>query len=396
MSILQECPKCRKKQKVTNKKCKCGQNLDKAKKSRKVKYWINYRLPDKTQKRELVSGEGFNSYSIEDAKIFESKRKIQKAENKILDIKQESNITFLELSEWYKKLEKVKAQKAFWRTEISLNHFNAVFGQQKVLTIKPVDLENYQAKRKAEGKADNTIDSEIGTIRAMVNKGFDNDMVSGDTLKAFKKTKKLLKRNGNARDRILSKNEYEALCEHAPLHIKNAVIIAYHTGMRRGEILNLTWSMVDMKNRTITLEAEMTKDNEKRIIPISASLFETLKHIPKAIYDDHVLLFRGTKLKALGKALNKACKKAGITFGRFKKDGFVFHDLRHTFVTNSRKAKVQESVIMAITGHSTREMFDRYDKIDADDTREAVNMLEVFLQSVDHSVDRNEKRTQAN
>jgi integrase len=61
------------------------------------------------------------------------------------------------------------------------------------------------------------------------------------------------------------------------------------------------------------------------------------------------------------------------------KDGFTFHDLRHTFVTNMRKAGVPEGVIMKITEHSTREMFDRYDKIDAEDKKEAVDQLEVFL-----------------
>ena len=39
-------------------------------------------------------------------------------------------------------------------------------------------------------------------------------------------------------------------------------------------------------------------------------------------------------------ALKKACKGAGITYGPFAKDGFVFHDLRHTFNTNMRKAGV--------------------------------------------------------
>ena len=44
-----------------------------------------------------------------------------------------------------------------------------------------------------------------------------------------------------------------------------------------------------------------------------------------------------------------------------------------------RKAGVPESVIMEITGHSTREMFDRYNTIDEDDTRKAVDQLEVYL-----------------
>ena len=46
-----------------------------------------------------------------------------------------------------------------------------------------------------------------------------------------------------------------------------------------------------------------------------------------------------------------------------------------------RKAGVAESVIMAITGHSTREMFDRYNRVDGDDVATAINQFEGFLQN---------------
>jgi integrase len=381
MSVLTQCPVCRTRQAIKKKSCKkCGENLDSAKKGKRVTYWISYRLPNGKQKQEPVGG------SIDEARAADGKKKALKREGKLFDILEETKMNFKDLSKWYRNLEIVKAQKAFWRSEISLRHFNAVHGDMIVAKIKPVDLENYQAKRKAKGKADNTVDSELGTIRAMVNKAFDNDMVSGETLKAFKRTKKLLKRNANARTRILSHDEFEALCENAALHLKHAVIIAYHTGMRRGEILQLRWPMVDMKARAITLEAHMTKDDEKRIIPISPSLNGTLKGIPRALHDDHVLLFRGKPLKELGKSLQRACVKAEIPYGRKIKNGFTFHDLRHSFNTNMRKAGVDESVIMSITGHSTREMFDRYNTVDADDTREAVNKLEVFFQNVTQNV----------
>ena len=52
-----------------------------------------------------------------------------------------------------------------------------------------------------------------------------------------------------------------------------------------------------------------------------------------------------------------------------------------------RKSGVPESVIMKITGHSTREMFLRYDTVDATDTRNAVDKMEDFLTSVDLNVD---------
>jgi uncharacterized protein YoxC len=53
-----------------------------------------------------------------------------------------------------------------------------------------------------------------------------------------------------------------------------------------------------------------------------------------------------------------------------------------------RKAGVSESVIMEITGHSTREMFDRYNTVDEDDTQKAVDQLQEYFKSVDQVLTR--------
>ncbi len=182
--------------------------------------------------------------------------------------------------------------------------------------------------------------------------------------------KKLLKLNDNARDRVLSKTEFEDLRQNAPNHVKPILPTAYYTGMRQGEILNLTWDRVDLKERVIRLQPEDTKDNEPRDIPICDELSEIFERLPRGIRSARVFIFKGKPIQDIRKALRKACEDAGIPYGRFVKDGFVFHDLRHTFNTNMRKAGVTESVIMAVTGHSTRAMFDRYNKIDLEDTRQ--------------------------
>jgi hypothetical protein len=52
-----------------------------------------------------------------------------------------------------------------------------------------------------------------------------------------------------------------------------------------------------------------------------------------------------------------------------------------------RKAGVPESVIMEITGHSTREMFDRYNTVGLEDTRKAVEQFACSLAFVDQNVD---------
>ncbi len=53
--------------------------------------------------------------------------------------------------------------------------------------------------------------------------------------------------------------------------------------------------------------------------------------------------------------------------------------MRHTYNTYMRKAGVPESVIMQITGHNTREMYDRYNTIDADDAKNAMERFEGYL-----------------
>jgi len=381
MAIFAECPTCRKKQAVRSRLCPCGEDLVKAKKSERVRYWIDYYFSDGKRKREPVG------YSIKDAQAADGKKKGLKKENRLFDIKSESKMTFDELTEWYIKLESVKALASFSIVKIYLKKFNAVFGKMIVSKIKPADLENLREKRRKEGCADATIDQEIGKAKSMVFKAFDNDIVGGDTIRTFKKMKKLVKRSGNARNKILSPDEFKNLLDKLPLHLRNIMTAAYYTGMRKGEILKLTWDKVDLKNRFINLEASDTKDKEARKVPICDELQKVLKAIPQAIHDPHVFLYRGKTVSDIRTGLRKACDDAGIPYGRFQKGGFIFHDSRHTFNTNMRKAGVPESVIMEITGHSTREMFDRYNTIDDGDIQGAMKQMQSFFANSDQNSD---------
>lgn len=113
--------------------------------------------------------------------------------------------------------------------------------------------------------------------------------------------------------------------------------------------------------------------------------------MPNRLHDsgqgNHVFQFKVQSVKDIRTGLKRACKKAKIKYGRFEKGGFIFHDLRHTFNTNMRKAGVAESVIMKITGHSTREMFDRHNTIDEVDIRQAIGRLQGYLTDVDQSLE---------
>ncbi len=127
MAILQECPICHRKQSLKNKLCnKCNNNLDKAKRAQNIKYWINYRLPDGKQTRELVGAfEGLNSYSITDARDADSKKKVLKKEKKLFNILETSKLTFQELTDWYieDKDINLKKRRSYVRLKVGLKRF---------------------------------------------------------------------------------------------------------------------------------------------------------------------------------------------------------------------------------------------------------------------------------
>jgi len=390
MSILIQCPICQKRQTLKNTECPtCGCDLDAAKRRSKgelPKYWVRYRLPNGKQKAELVGT------SFTDAQALDGKRKGQKKEKKLFDIRKDHEWTFNKLAKWYLSLERVKALKSYWLVELTLEKFNKVFGDRIVANVKLADLQNYQVRRLKEGRAPATVDHELRKPKTMIIAAFDNDLISAETLKTWKKIKKTLKKGEDVRDRVLSVDEFNRLMDNASPLLKPILALGFYCGMRRGEILKLEWTRhMDKKNRVINLTPDITKDSEARSIPMPPQVYDLLKTQVRNLRDPHVFLWRGKPITGFRSSLKNACKKAGIVYGRFEKDGFIFHDLRHSYVTHARKAGIAESVIMAMTGHSTRTMFDRYNRVDEDDTRQAMVNLNQYLdanvdQNVDHAV----------
>jgi integrase len=185
----------------------------------------------------------------------------------------------------------------------------------------------------------------------------------------------------NVRDRIVSPEEFEILKKQIPEYTL-ILSLGYYLGMREGEILNLKGKQIHFSGNGveegyIELYNDETKTGEGRMIPFTGLMGKLLSnHLTKQRNTDlERFLFTTEKGNLLGnfrRSFQRACKRAGIK-------GLCFHDFRHTAITNMRKAEVNISVIMAISGHKTMAMFRRYNRIDLNDGKEAMRKLEVYL-----------------
>ena len=379
MAIYLQCPECWKTRSLKLDVCPgCGCNLKSARKQKKIKYLTKlYYSSIKKQKTEY----------------FDTLKDAQNAERDFLQAKEKQGsdaalylgekTTVKELMEWFLKLKKIQ-KTARYRTRVYFAHeklISQAIGSYPVAKLSLTVLESFQAELEDNYKS-NYVDSIFKTLRQAINRGVDDDQIPMRALKPFRKLKNsMASKNADARCRIISKEEYDILYASVAPHLKPYLALLYMSGMRPAEGLNLLWSQVNLPRRQIILESEDTKTEEPRIIPIIPSLYEILKLHPRTLHCEYVFNWRGRKITDVYTSMRKLSTKVGIPWGRKIRGGWTLHDFRHTWVTNARKVGIAESVIMKITGHKTREMFDRYNFVDETDAMNAGILLTQFFNS---------------
>ena len=271
-----------------------------------------------------------------------------------------------------------------------------MFGHRIVSTLKPMDLEHYQQRRTEAGRAAATIDMELSIAKTMINQAFDNDLVNGSTVKAFRVVRRKLKKSGNVRRRTLSIAEYLRLQQAAPPHLKAILIAAYNTGMRLGELRTLQRRHIDRQTDLIRLPADMTKEGRGKVVPINHYVRKILDELPRALHHDFVFTYQGEPIKSEGglkKSFRTACLKSGLTCGRDVEGGLIFHDIRRSVKTNMVNAGVDHVHRDLMLGHSLKGMDVHYMAPSEEDLQQAMAKYAAWLDSQIQGVDQNVDQT---
>lgn len=334
-------------------------------------YWIRYAGLDGKIIRESSHSDKFK----EADNLLIQRRNEIKTGNQPEIKRRIANHTFNELSEEYKKW--AERQRSFKSKTYLIDQLTREFGTIPLRQFNTMLLEQYQTKRLQDGNKPATANRLLATFKHMFTKAVEWEMVEEATLKRIRKVKFL--EENNRRLRYLSREECQGLIKACDSHLRPIVITALNTGMRKGEILSLTWDRVDLKHGFILLD--QTKNGERREIPINGTLREAFlelsqgtKERPRRIDIPYVFYdpANGKAYKDVKRSFHSACKRAKIT-------NFHFHDSRHTFASHLVMAGVDLTTVKELLGHKHLTMTLRYSHLAPSHKVKAVDILDNAL-----------------
>lgn len=183
-----------------------------------------------------------------------------------------------------------------------------------------------------------------------------------------------LYRENPAKERYLSEEELRGLLAGLAADENRlqagAVGLLLATGLRKSEVLGLSWPNVDLEAASAFLP--MTKSGRSRRVPLNAAAVEVLKEMEKLREkgNDHVFPGPGKlgRLEGVRGAFERAKGRAGI-------EGFRLHDARHNFASSLVQEGVPLLQVQSLLGHGSPRMTMRYAHLADDGLRRASEVM---------------------
>ena len=256
-------------------------------------------------------------------------------------------ITFGELAQ--DALQWGKAHKKSWKDdEYRINKILPHFGQQSAEGITAKDIEGWLVTNTATPASANRYRA---LISLCYRQGIRNNRIKVNPARAVSQ-----RAENNGRIRFLRPDEEARIRQVMEAEYGQqlpAFDLALNTGMRAGELFPLTWDMVDLDRRQITIPT--TKNgtvghvnlNDEATTALTAARTNSLGS--PYVFEN----YRGQRQCVQHRWFNDVLAKAKVK-------GFRWHDLRHTFCSRLVMAGVDLPTVRQLARHKTLAMTARY------------------------------------
>ena len=236
-----------------------------------------------------------------------------------------------------------RADKSGRRVAVAMMHewkaMEAHFGHLRADEVTDAVCRAYTAKRRAAGKKDGTIWTELGHLRSVFNWAVDKRAIPFAPA-VERPTKPAPK------ERHLTRAECRRLilAAKAP-HVRLAIILMLATAARVGAILDLTWERVDLERGQIRLRRDDSVTRKGRAtVPVNESARAALVKAKEAAMSDYVIEWGGDRVGSIKTGFNRAVADAGLV-------NVSPHVLRHTAAVQMAEAGVSMDMIAQYLGH---------------------------------------------
>ena len=308
----------------------------------------------------------------EQALALEAKARAASFEGRFFELARTPKLTVAEAWALYEPV--TKRDNDSWRSDVGRARFVVGhLGREQAMDLNQARIDTYRTARRGEPTRRKgppswqTLDHEVGLLKRFLEYARKAGKIPSNPLAGVP-----LLRKPNVRRVLISEEQASRLFETAEELLTPIILVAYDTGMRKGEVLKLRGDQLDQREGCLRLSAEDTKTDRPRNVYLTTRTIEALRALPRHVKSEFVFVNArtGKPWNNIRRMWRRACKAAGLP------EGVWFHDTRRSFCTNARRRQVPESVVMRMSGHRTRSVFDRYNIVEDEDVRQAVRQIE--------------------
>jgi hypothetical protein len=140
-------------------------------------------------------------------------------------------------------------------------HLDPAFGKVRASAITTQTIDRFIEQKQVAGYANATINRWLEALRRGYTLG-----TSASPPLVYAAPKIEMLEEDNVREGFLEHEQYLTFRSELPDHQRLILVIGYHLGMRRGEILKLRWDQVDWKENLIRLEKSRQKESKLALL----------------------------------------------------------------------------------------------------------------------------------